>query len=63
MPRRWHMRSLLMIVGVLIALGVIKFKWQDAGPGLRIDLERTAQIEKKAGELLKAAADRLEKNR
>ncbi len=63
LPRRWHLRSLFLLVAVLVGLGVLKLRLSGEQPGVRIDLERSAQIELKAEQLLKAAADRLQKNR
>ena len=63
MPRRWHLRGLVVLVVALVALGVIKLKWKQEGPGVAIDLERSAQIEHEAEQLLKAARDRLLQSR
>ena len=63
LPRRWHVGTFLLLATVLIGLGVVKLKWSGEGPGVRIDLERSSEIELKAERLLKAAADRLQKNR
>jgi hypothetical protein len=63
LPRRWHVGTLLTVIGVLLALGVLKFNWMGAGPGVRIDLDRSAQIERQAERLLKAAKDSLQQNR
>ena len=63
LPRRWHMGGLMAVIGALIALGVLKFTWKDEGPAVRIDLDRSAQIEHQAERLLKAAKDSLQQNR
>ncbi len=60
---RGHLRSLFLLVAVLIGLGIVKLTWTDDSPGVQIDLKRSAEIEQKAEQLLKAAKDRFEKNR
>jgi hypothetical protein len=63
MPRRWHVGTFVVLFGALLALGVVKLKWKEEGPGVGIDLERSAQIERQAERLLKAAKDSLQQNR
>jgi hypothetical protein len=62
MPRRWHIGTLVALLAVLMALGIVRLKWTGDEPGVQIDLKRSAEVGRDAKELLKAAKERLQKN-
>lgn len=61
-PKRWHWRTLFVLLVVLVGLGVIRLRWSDNAPGVQIDLKRSAELEHSAEKLLKAAKDRLQQS-
>ena len=62
-PRRWTMRSVLMVVALLVGLGIVKLKWIDGQPGVQIDLKRSAELEQEAADYIKSARERFGRQR